>query len=53
MALRGTSINERGDILGCCVEVLKLMGHSVTATSVPINAIGEDQLLGQKQAKFV
>ena len=45
----GSSIGGRRDVIKACIEALKMIGHTVTVSNVPVDAIGEEHLLGQQQ----
>ena len=44
--MTGSIINGRREALKMAVEVLKLIGYNVIVSNLPINAIGENELLG-------
>ena len=46
VSMTGSIINGRREALKMAVEVLKLIGYNVNVSNLPINAIGENERLG-------
>lgn len=52
VSVSGSTISGRRGVVKTCIEAMKMIGHSVTVSNVPIDAIGEEQLLGQQEQGY-